>query len=64
VIVGVLGLGLDGDGFDGTILVLGVFGYLIVSGFLGLSRRYDERMGLYEDSSDRSEADDGGETTS
>ena len=58
VIVAVLALGLDGDGFNGTLLVLGVFGYLFVSGFLGLSRRYDERMGLYDDSSDGSEADE------
>jgi hypothetical protein len=41
-----------------------VFGYLLVSDFLGLSRRYDERMGLYDDWSDESEADDGRETVS
>ncbi|PSQ31864.1 hypothetical protein BRD06_00625 [Halobacteriales archaeon QS_9_67_15] len=64
VVVAVLGLGFDGvTGFDGTLLVLGALGYLLVSVFLGLSRRYDERMDLYEDPSDEPDVD-GGETVS
>ena len=64
VVVAVLGFGFDGvTGFDGTLLVFGALGYLLVSVFLGLSRRYDEQMGLYEDPSDEPDAD-GGETVS
>jgi hypothetical protein len=36
--------------FDGRLLALGAVLYLLVSGFLELTRRYDERVGLRDDS--------------
>ena len=35
--------------FDGRLLTLGAVLYLLVSGFLELTRRYDERVGLRDE---------------
>lgn len=53
MVVGVLALGFDGlaSGFDGTLPVLGALAYLAVSAFLGVARRFDERMGLVDEES-------------
>ena len=51
VVAALLSIGFAGavSWFDGRLLALGAVLYLLVSGFLELTRRYDERVGLRDE---------------